>query len=310
MKLSELVALREHLISVYNTSPITAGIDAITTQLNGIQKDTKDADFANEIDDVSSDLARMHKSIHLNQERFDALIENINHRISASSNKFFNDNYDVELSIDKRNRLGGIRPVEVTEEIREEILNRIRLYTDWKYPALEIGCGAGDWTKHLVAADPLYITDYEESITKSAIKDFTPEYQRRVRQYAIQDYHMQELPQGQFSFVFSWNYLNYCSLDTVKEYVRSVKDLLRPGGTFLFSYNDGDTEMGAGYAENYFMSYIPKSMLIPMCESLGLKVVYSNSGFSNIALSWIEVQKPGTLDTIKAHQVMGEIVYR
>lgn len=310
MKLSELVALREHLLSVYNTSPITGGIDSITTQLTGIQKDTKDADFANGLDDVVNDLDRMHKSIHLNRERFDALIENINHRILANSNKFFTDNYDVELAIDKRNRLGGIRPVEVTEEIREEILNRIRLYTDWKYPALEIGCGNGDWTQHLVAADPLYITDYEESITKSAIKDFTPEYQRRVRQYVIQDYNMQELPQGQFSFVFCWNYLNYCSLDTVKEYVRSVKDLLRPGGTFLFSYNDGDTEMGAGYAENYFMSYIPKSMLVPMCESLGLKVVYSNSGFSNIALSWIEVQKPGELDTAKAHQVMGEIVYR
>jgi SAM-dependent methyltransferase len=310
MKLSALVALREHLLSVYNTSTITSGIDRITSELTGIRKSTKDSDFANDVDNVADDLSRMHKSIQLNQERFDALIENINHRILSSSNKFFTDNYDVELSIDKRNRLGGIRPMEVSEEIREEILNRIRLYTDWKYPALEIGCGNGDWTQHLVAADPLYITDYEESITKLAIKDFTSEYQRRVRPYVIQDYHMQELPQGQFSFVFCWNYLNYCSLDTVKEYVKSVKDLLRPGGTFLFSYNDGDTEMGAGYAENYFMSYIPKSMLIPMCESLGLRVIYSNSGFSNIALSWIEVQKPGELSTIKAHQVMGEIIHR
>ena len=74
---------------------------------------------------------------------------------------------------------------------------------------------------------------------------------------------MSELPQNQMGFVFCWNFLNYCSLDTIKEYLKEVKNVLRPGGIFMFSYNDGDRSGGAGMAENFFMSYMPKSMLIP-----------------------------------------------
>jgi hypothetical protein len=73
----------------------------------------------------------------------------------------------------------------------------------------------------------------------------------------------------------------------------------------MFSYNDGDRPAGAGMAENFFMSYMPKSMLIPLCESLGYIVTNDISRGMNI--SWLEIQKPGTLETNKAHQVLGEI---
>jgi hypothetical protein len=62
---------------------------------------------------------------------------------------------------------------------------------------------------------------------------------------------------------------------------------------------------GAAYAENYFMSYVPKSELIPMCQELGFNI--SASQDFEPAISWIEIQKPGTLTTIKAHQSLGEI---
>jgi hypothetical protein len=99
-------------------------------------------------------------------------------------------------------------------------------------------------------------------------------------------------------------------LDTVKEYLKSVKELLRPGGVFMFSYNNGDMYECAAYAEGMWMSYIPKSMLVPMCESLGFEVLYTHeSRGSGTAISWLELKKQGTLETVKAHQVMGEIKY-
>ena len=83
---------------------------------------------------------------------------------------------------------------------------------------------------------------------------------------------------------------------------------MKPGGVFLFSYNDGDTPSGAGMAENFAQTYIPKSLLIPTCESLGFEIFKDAHYAPNI--SWIEVKKPGILHTIKAHQVLGEIKRR
>jgi SAM-dependent methyltransferase len=173
------------------------------------------------------------------------------------------------------------------------------------YPALEIGCRDGEWTKFLIASDPLYLTDAHQEFLDSAVKDYPPEYQRRVRSYLVDNDDYSILPKNQFNFIFSWNNFNYKSLDTLKQTLKQIYTLLRPGGVFMFSYNNGDLPAGAAYAENYFMSYMPKSLVIPMCQMLGFEIVYSED--HEPAFSWIEIRKPGELKTSKAHQVMGEI---
>jgi hypothetical protein len=47
--------------------------------------------------------------------------------------------------------------------------------------------------------------------------------------------------------------------------------------------------------------------LAPMIESLGFEVVSSADYLPST--SWIEIRKAGTLSTVKAHQVLGEIKY-
>jgi hypothetical protein len=63
--------------------------------------------------------------------------------------------------------------------------------------------------------------------------------------------------------------------------------------------------VGAIHAENYFMSYIPASMLLPMCEMVGYEI--SKTYDFKPALSWVELRKPGQLSTMKEHQTMGVI---
>jgi hypothetical protein len=63
----------------------------------------------------------------------------------------------------------------------------------------------------------------------------------------------------------------------------------------------------AGLTEGYFMTYVPKSMLVPMAESLGFEVAKCFD--FHPSTSWIELKKPGTLSTVKAHQALGEIKY-
>jgi SAM-dependent methyltransferase len=307
-RLTELVKTREYLQEVYDTSPIANTVSALESRLlahitpvDSVQKD---------VAQLANDLGRIYSDLEFNRDRFNLVVDRLGQEIQAESTKFFSDNYSLELHVESE-AIGNIRKVRVMDlssVIRTEIQSRIQLHTSWQYPALEIGCRDGEWTQHLVAADPLYITDQYRDFITATKELFTPEYQQRLRSYLISGADMGVLPQGQMAFVFCWNFLNYRSLDTVKEYLKSVKELLRPGGVFMFSYNNGDMHECAGYSEGFWMSYIPKSMLVPMCESLGFEVIHTrDSRGEGTAISWIELKKSGTLETVKAHQVLGEI---
>ena len=305
MKFSELVELRDRLTTVYNTSAISSGVDVLDTDLCHIKNSVTDLALKDEVSDLTTDLHRIYTTLKLNQDRYTALLDHVNQRISSDAAKFFTDNYKLELKYNAVANIRKIRVMSLRDDTREEILSRIQLHTSWQYPSLEIGCRDGEWTKYMVAADPLYIVDHHREFTESAVSNFNETYQRRIRVYLTEEHDLSTLPQGQMAFVFCWNLLNYASFDTVKEYLKSVKTILRPGGTFLFSYNDGDRPGCAGMAESFFMSYIPKSMLIPLCESLGYRVVQDCA--REMTVSWLEIQLPGELKTVKAHQVMGEI---
>ena len=308
--ISELVKIRESLTTIYNTDPVAKEVDLLDRGLRNIGDETTVVQVKTDVIELVDDLVTIYNKLRFNNDRYQALVDQIDRLIQAESTKFLTENYSLELRVEHE-AVGNIRKVRVLDikpALAEDILNRIRIHTSWQYPALEIGCRDGEWTRHLIAADPLYVTDHYRDFLDSTVGQFPTEYQRRIRPYLTKDADLSMLPQAQMSFVFCWNFLNYRSLDTVKEYLKSVKEVLRPGGVFMFSYNNGDMHECAGYAEGHWMSYIPKSLLVPMCESVGFEVVHTREvRGEGTAVSWIELRKHGTLNTVKAHQVLGEI---
>jgi SAM-dependent methyltransferase len=318
-KLRDLVKFRESLEAIYGTKDITDAVDLLQNSLNALGKDAHvhvDENTKSEAVRLASDLERIHSDIKFNNERFDLIIHKLNQEAQSESTKFFTDNYELEIEVESEaiDIIRKVRAIKLPDGVQEIITQRLQRYTDWHYPALEIGCRDGEWTQYMISAEPLYIVDCYRDFLESAVKNFTPELQQRVRNYLVKDSNLSALPQNQFNFVFCWNFLNYRSMDTIKEYLKSVKELLRPGGTFMFSYNNGDLSESAGYAEGHWMSYIPKSMLIPLCESLGYEItntedVRGNNERTN-TVSWIEIRKPGDLSTVKGHPALGEIKRR
>ena len=310
-RLTELVHLREKLTQAYDPAPISAEIKHLNAKLHAIITEREVEGHQAALENLMADSDLVNDRLLENHQVFNQIIDNINAEILNEGQKFFSDNYGLERQVEEEAVAitRRVRVMELSESLRDEILHRINLHSNWKYPALEIGCRDGEWTRYLVASDPLYVTDqYPEFITATT-EQFDVQYQRRIRPYLIKDYDLSELPEGQMGFVFCWNFLNYRSLDTVKEYLKSVKELLRPGGTFMFSYNNGDIPECAGYVDAGWMSYIPKTMLLPMCESLGFEILYNQDvRGEGTSVSWVELRKHGDLATIKASQVMGEII--
>jgi len=304
MKLSELVDLRERLKKAFYLDPVLASIDNLRLNLSLVNQNV-DENYSEQLDLLIKDYRDIRTEVHKPSGRVQEIIDAINKEISSKSSHFFLNNYEDELNYEDPDNIRKVRVMYIPVQVQQEIESRIGLYSNWKYPGLELGCRDGEWTKFLVASDPLYIADAHQEFLDSAVKEYAPEYQRRVRPYLIRNNEYGVLPQSQFNFVFSWNHFNYKTLETTKQTLKQVYNLLRPGGVCMFSYNNGDIPAGAAYAETYFMSYMPKSLLIPMCQSLGYEVVYQQD--HEPAVSWLELRKAGELSTVKGHQALGMI---
>ena len=307
MALYNLVSFKHKLLQALDSTATINELSRLRDRVANIrfqvpEMDVANAEYVNDLvmfyDDLIKKAAEPNESIKIHLKQLDE-------QINAITYKLFAGNYELEERYGSVDSVRNNRRIYVREDIEDTIKQRILLHTSWRYPALEIGCRDGEWTQFLVAADPLYIMDRHPEFIASTVSKFPEEYQRRLRQYPLVNHNLSALPAGQFNFVFSWGYFNYVSMDTIKQYLRQVYIALRPGGIFMFSYNNGDTPSGAGMAENFAQTYMPKSMLIPLCESIGFNDITEYDIDPNI--SWLEISKPGNLSTIKAHQVLGEI---
>lgn len=307
MALYDLVTLKQALIQSVNPEPAIHHLVMLRDKIASVklQVPVLDSEHSAYIDQVVAQYDQIIEQAGQPLNGLQARINDINNQINNITHSLFAGNYELEERYGTVESIRNNRRIFVNEDLEQTIKQRIMVHTNWRYPSLEIGCRDGEWTQYMVAADPLYIMDRHAEFIDSTNNRFPEAYQRRLRKYPLKNHDLSALPQNQMAFVFSWGYFNYVSIDTMKQYLRQIFDLLRPGGIFMFSYNDGDTPAGAGMAENFAQTYMPKSMLVPLCESLGYEIAGTNIHSTNI--HWIEIKRPGTLETVKAHQVLGEI---
>lgn len=302
MRLHELVHLRNELSKALDLSTIHLELEKNSKNLKAIIEE-RNHRYTKSIENIANRHSDIIKQVNLDYNELTQIIESINGDIEKLSRRFFEKSYQLEYT--DTTSIRETRKLIIPNDVDIQLVNRINLYSQWKYPGLEIGCRDGDWTKYLVASDPLYITDVFSDFLESSKLKFPPEYQARLRPYLIENHQIVGLPIGQIGFIFSYNFFNYLSFDIINQYLIQALEWLRPGGTFLFTYNNGDMSAAAAYAENYYMTYVPKSLLIPLCENLGFEVTATQE--FEPAVAWIELKKPGELKTVKAHQALGEI---
>lgn len=312
MSLYDLVTLKTQLTEKLKVDTIVDRVLELRTEIanirnfDGLTLTAKQQQYLDSLIEYYEKLVDQVQQPVLDSKEF---LNDVTTEINTTTKQLFTNNYELERKPESVDIVRNTRKIYIQGgfEIDDSniVKNRIAALTSWQYPALEIGCRDGEWTQYMNAADPLYVVDQFPEFLESMANRFNQQFVNRMRRYHLIDHNLTMLPAGQFGFVFSWGYFNYVSLDTMKHYLRQVMDLLRPGGTFLFTYNDGDTPQGAGMAEGMGQTYMPKSILIPLCESIGYKILNESSFSSHI--HWIEIGRAGELATVKAHQVLGQI---
>ena len=202
------------------------------------------------------------------------------------------------------------RRLKIDDEAGILLKSKLRNLSDWRLPGLIFRPGLEDHIEHMVPLDPLYLIDQRQDLLSPAVNKFTPEYQRRLREYVIDDQAtdpiLEQLPNNQFGFVFAYNYFNYKPMEVLNKYITELAAKLRPGGTMLMTYNNCDRAHGVALAERAWMMYQPKNLIIAHIEKSGLEVVEAYDGLGD--LSWLEITKPGNIETLRGGQALAKIV--
>lgn len=185
---------------------------------------------------------------------------------------------------------------------------RLKIKTSWQWPALVMRPFHAWHADAMVACDPLYFVDTDRDLLAATDSWYTPEYQRRLCKYVFRESHEQmfgQLPMSQFGLVYAAFFLNFRPIEMIKQYLAEVLGLLRPGGYFVFTFNNCDTISGAQLFERFSGSYAPARLVKAEAERIGYEIVFE---FNDVgATSWLELRKPGTLSSIRSGQTLALI---
>jgi hypothetical protein len=310
MKLSEIVAYLNHLDTLSVESAAAAAVGELekinyTIQNSKIQIPYKTSNLTSNYDDIKLLLDSYEENLKkLQADVFDLIKQQESTYFAMGQELYQGMRHETPEYILQRT-------VQIDSDSLLFLRKRLQgLHCDWRYPGMIIRPAHSPWVEDLVSLDPLYFVDTHADLLKPVVDKFTPEYQRRLRRYVIDEYGdapaFWNLPQRQFGFVYSFGYFNFKPLEIIKQYLSEIFELLRDGGTFLFSFNDSDQWRAVGLAEHYFCCYTPGRLIREHALSLGYEIDFDHD--VNSVVSWLGLRRPGTMTSIRGGQALAMVL--
>lgn len=275
-------------------------IQTHTVKLHDMERDLIDSAAA-----VRNSYSRFQDRIFFAKEKCQEAISALEPEYYEASTRLYEQEMVFETSEYILNRR-----LHTDDDSRLMLQGRLLQLTDWRLPALVLRPGQESFIEELVPLDPMYVADHNLELLEPAISKFTPEYQRRLRIYTVNDYQpgeiLSEFPNNQFGLVFAYNYFNYKPLNVIQRYIEELFGKLRSGGSVIMTYNECDRDHGVNLAERNFMCYTPGHRIRIAAEEVGFEVLTQHIGQGDLA--WFEFKKPGNIHSLRGGQTLAKIV--
>ena len=310
MKLSELVGY----LNLLDSNELAPDYQAAVQRFKEIEHVV--TNHAVQIDNFANDFENKIQTIYNSLSDAQQTLQDLKRRIKQQISAMELDQYQASQRLYEQemcyetNEYILNRRLSIDPDSRLLLTGRLLQYTDWRLPGLIMRPGREKFIEDLVPLDPLYLVDSHQELLDPAVQAFTPEYQRRLRPYVINDYEhtdaLWQLPVNQYGLIFAYNYFNYKPMKVVRQYLDSMWTRLRPGGVAIFTFNDCDWAHGVALAEKSFMCYTPGREIQAYCNQIGFETLSVNRGQGDIA--WMEIRRPGEIESHRGGQSLAKIV--
>jgi SAM-dependent methyltransferase len=310
MKLSDLVRYLNLLEDPVMDPDISAAIKHLYGLVDVVANYRIQIDQTREV--MAQDVINIEHATNKFLATVNGLKDHVRQKIQAQQPAMFAESqrlYEQEMVFETADWIRK-RKFQLTAQGMLDLRTKIRAYGDWRLPGMIIRPIGETFLEEMVPLDPLYLVDTMPELLDPCVKQFTPDYQRRLRVYTVNDYQqmrpLEALPDNQFGFIFAYNFLNYKPIGVIERYLREFATKLRPGGHAVFTYNDCDRAQGVGLAEKSFMCYTPGSMIRDLVAKVGLEL--EENRLDEYDLAWMDVKRPGDIVTYRGAQTLAKIM--
>lgn len=310
MKLSELVAYLNLLESPKVDPDISTAIQQLYGVVDVVANHRVQIDQTREI--MAQDVINIEHAWNKFFATYNGLRDHLRGQIAARQESMLAESqrlYEQEMVFETADWIKN-RRFQATDQDQLELRTLIRNYGDWRLPGMIIRPIGSKFLEDMVPLDPLYLVDTQQELLDPCVQQFTPDYQKRLRVYVVNDYQhinpLDALPNDQFGFIFSYNFFNYKPIGVINRYLQAFAQKLRPGGRAVFTYNDCDRSQGVGLAEKNFMCYTPGSTVRRLVEQAGL--IVEDQRLADYDLAWMDVRRPGDLVSYRGAQTLAKII--
>ena len=313
MKLSELVAYRNQL----NRLHIEEARTRTDSDLGRIKHLVNSKDF--DPKNIKGLMQDKHQEIHNKFDEFTKLIEQAKQEAQDEINlkeQYWLDEtfrlYDQEMVNDSDEHILNRRPT-LSQEHDNIIRARIKNFSNNLHPGMIIRPGLETFIQDMVSFDPLYLIDQSEAMLWPSTFEFPDQYRRRLRPYIVDERDLdnpilQRLPDNQFAVCLAYNFFEFKPMPVIERWLREIYSKLKPGGRLMMTFNDCDNEKAVRLAEQYYACYTPGRLVKATAERIGYEIYFIWN--DNVPTTWIELQKPGTLKSLRGGQALAKVVHK
>ena len=95
-------------------------------------------------------------------------------------------------------------------------------------------------------------------------------------------------------------------MEIVTQYLTEIYQKLAPGGTLIMTFNNCDRVAGLKLVEQNYSCYTPGQAISQWAEDIGYDTIFQYD--IDAAVTWIELQRPGQLTSVRGGQALAKII--
>ena len=197
--------------------------------------------------------------------------------------------------------------VQFSPILEKYIDTHINSIIDWRLPACEIGYGYGHYSLQMVLAfNPVYLLDLQKYYNQcygtwtSKNRNATKEnLDRKIFWITVDsncDITKHQVPYKQMGYVQCINVFQYLTPDNMKAYLKSMYNILRPGGHALITYTNASIPTQFKMVGENGYRFFTQTRMEHLVDRAGFTVQSWDEPTSKI--SSVILQKPGRITSI------------